>query len=216
MLGWWRTDSQQIQEKAALQESRTQLEVEALVLQLREEKSRVASLQDEVERYRGLGAERERKNNTTAHGLQTLQQADADSTAVFDTRTDDLAILHRQGGVLRWSATPASDVVRIVEKLDIEIRKCATNLTNHLPILDSQWDSPNSAGESSNHISTGTFSTVPYSGPQRKLVVGIDVGTTFSGVSYCILDPGVVPLVQGVNRCVPFLCMHFRSVSRLR
>ena len=42
----------------------------------------------------------------------------------------------------------------------------------------------------------------PYSG-QRKLVVGIDVGTTFGGVSYSILDPGIVPVIQGVNRCVP-------------
>ena len=40
----------------------------------------------------------------------------------------------------------------------------------------------------------------PYTGAQRKLVVGMDVGTTFSGVSYSILDPGEVPVVYGVNR----------------
>ena len=40
----------------------------------------------------------------------------------------------------------------------------------------------------------------PYAGPRRNLVVGIDVGMTFSGVSYSILDPGVVPVIQGVNR----------------
>ena len=42
----------------------------------------------------------------------------------------------------------------------------------------------------------------PYAGTHRKLVVGIDVGTTFSGVSYCILDPDVVPVIRGVNRWV--------------
>jgi molecular chaperone DnaK (HSP70) len=46
------------------------------------------------------------------------------------------------------------------------------------------------------------MSRKPYSGSQRKLVIGIDVGTTFSGVSYSILDPGIVPVIQGVNRYV--------------
>jgi len=41
----------------------------------------------------------------------------------------------------------------------------------------------------------------PYSGSCRKLVFAFDVGTTFSGVSYCFLDPGQVPDIQGVNRC---------------
>lgn len=42
----------------------------------------------------------------------------------------------------------------------------------------------------------------PYAGTSRKLVLAIDVGTTFSGVSYAILDPGEVPTIQNVNRCV--------------
>jgi hypothetical protein len=42
----------------------------------------------------------------------------------------------------------------------------------------------------------------PYAGLSRKLILGIDVGTTFSGVSYSILDPGVVPTIHGVNRWV--------------
>jgi molecular chaperone DnaK (HSP70) len=41
----------------------------------------------------------------------------------------------------------------------------------------------------------------PYAGLHRKLVVGIDIGTTYSGVSYAILDPGNVPVIHGVNRC---------------
>ncbi|KAG1830170.1 hypothetical protein EV424DRAFT_1581208 [Suillus variegatus] len=44
------------------------------------------------------------------------------------------------------------------------------------------------------------LSREPYEGPTRKLVLAFDVGTTFSGVSYCILDPGEVPVIRGVAR----------------
>ncbi|KAF8626102.1 hypothetical protein AX17_006598 [Amanita inopinata Kibby_2008] len=40
----------------------------------------------------------------------------------------------------------------------------------------------------------------PYSGSHRALVVAIDVGTTFSGVSYAILEPGEIPKIHGVTR----------------
>ncbi|KAI0738321.1 hypothetical protein C8Q80DRAFT_1113973 [Daedaleopsis nitida] len=43
----------------------------------------------------------------------------------------------------------------------------------------------------------------PYAGLSRKLVLGIDVGTTYSGVSYSILDPGEVPKILGVTRRWP-------------
>ncbi|GJE90679.1 HSP70 family protein [Phanerochaete sordida] len=39
-----------------------------------------------------------------------------------------------------------------------------------------------------------------FAGPLRKLVVAMDVGTTYSGVGYAILDPGEVPKIQGVTR----------------
>ncbi|KAJ3980729.1 hypothetical protein F5890DRAFT_1575470 [Lentinula detonsa] len=39
----------------------------------------------------------------------------------------------------------------------------------------------------------------PYDGSVRKLVIAFDVGTTFSGVSYAILDPGEVPETQPVT-----------------
>ncbi|KAI0824346.1 hypothetical protein BC628DRAFT_1322650 [Trametes gibbosa] len=39
-----------------------------------------------------------------------------------------------------------------------------------------------------------------YGGSVRKMVLGIDVGTTYSGVSYVILDPGEVPIIEGVRR----------------
>ncbi|KAF8161586.1 hypothetical protein B0H34DRAFT_673485 [Crassisporium funariophilum] len=40
----------------------------------------------------------------------------------------------------------------------------------------------------------------PYSGTTRKLVLAFDVGTTFSGISYSILDPGEIPEIRGVTR----------------
>ena len=39
----------------------------------------------------------------------------------------------------------------------------------------------------------------PYTG-KSKLVVAFDVGTTFSGISYCILERGQVPEINGVTR----------------
>ena len=44
----------------------------------------------------------------------------------------------------------------------------------------------------------------PYTG-DAKLVVAFDVGTTFSGISYCILEQGQVPEIDGVTRRV----LHF-------
>ncbi|KAG9312597.1 hypothetical protein JVU11DRAFT_6994 [Chiua virens] len=44
------------------------------------------------------------------------------------------------------------------------------------------------------------FSREPYSGSSRKLVLAFDVGTTFSGVSYCILDPSEIPKIHGVSK----------------
>ncbi|KAF9533884.1 hypothetical protein CPB83DRAFT_757006 [Crepidotus variabilis] len=40
----------------------------------------------------------------------------------------------------------------------------------------------------------------PYSGLSRSLVIAIDVGTTFSGVSYAILEPGEIPKIHSVTR----------------
>ncbi|KIL60615.1 hypothetical protein M378DRAFT_14065 [Amanita muscaria Koide BX008] len=42
----------------------------------------------------------------------------------------------------------------------------------------------------------------PYSGTERKLVIAFDVGTTFSGVSYVLLDPGMVPQIKPVTQFV--------------
>ncbi|KAG1739210.1 uncharacterized protein EDB91DRAFT_1053992 [Suillus paluster] len=40
----------------------------------------------------------------------------------------------------------------------------------------------------------------PYSGSSRALIIALDVGTTFSGVSYALLEPGEVPKIHGVTR----------------
>ena len=42
----------------------------------------------------------------------------------------------------------------------------------------------------------------PFSGLSRKLVIAFDVGTTYSGIGYAILDPGHVPKIQGVTRYI--------------
>ncbi|TFK19368.1 hypothetical protein FA15DRAFT_674490 [Coprinopsis marcescibilis] len=39
-----------------------------------------------------------------------------------------------------------------------------------------------------------------YAGPRRKLLLAFDVGTTYSGISYSILDPGQVPEIKGVTK----------------
>ena len=45
----------------------------------------------------------------------------------------------------------------------------------------------------------------PYKGPGRTLVLAFDVGTTYSGISFCVLDPGTVPKIVSVTRCVSIL-----------
>ena len=48
----------------------------------------------------------------------------------------------------------------------------------------------------------------PYQGSSRELVVAFDVGTTYSGVSYAILDPGEIPKIQSVTKFVPLVLNH--------
>ena len=40
----------------------------------------------------------------------------------------------------------------------------------------------------------------PYNGHKRALAIALDVGTTFSGISYAVLDPGQIPKIYEVNR----------------
>ncbi|KAL0057726.1 hypothetical protein AAF712_008969 [Marasmius tenuissimus] len=39
-----------------------------------------------------------------------------------------------------------------------------------------------------------------YQGLFRKLVIALDVGTTYSGASYAVLDPGLPPVIEGVSK----------------
>ena len=41
---------------------------------------------------------------------------------------------------------------------------------------------------------------LPYTGSDRKIVLSIDVGTTFSGMSYAILTNGEIPEIKTVTR----------------
>ncbi|RXW14414.1 hypothetical protein EST38_g11441 [Candolleomyces aberdarensis] len=49
-------------------------------------------------------------------------------------------------------------------------------------------------------VLSGRSNRTPYNGTRRKLVLAFDVGTTYSGISYSILDPGQVPEIKGVTR----------------
>ncbi|KAJ4478149.1 hypothetical protein J3R30DRAFT_3290719 [Lentinula aciculospora] len=40
----------------------------------------------------------------------------------------------------------------------------------------------------------------PFAGTQQGLVLAIDIGTTYSGCSFSVLDPGVIPEIRGVTR----------------
>ena len=46
------------------------------------------------------------------------------------------------------------------------------------------------------------MSHTPYNGPSRKLVLAFDIGTTYSGAAYAFLDPGEVPQITPVTKCV--------------
>ena len=41
-----------------------------------------------------------------------------------------------------------------------------------------------------------------YAGHTRKLVVALDIGTTFSGAAYAFLDPGEIPQIRSVTKQV--------------
>ena len=55
-----------------------------------------------------------------------------------------------------------------------------------------------------------------YSGPSRKLVIALDIGTTFSGAAYALLDPGGVPQIQSVTRQVSPLALVRQQVTNQR
>ena len=42
----------------------------------------------------------------------------------------------------------------------------------------------------------------PYTGIFRRLVIAFDIGTTFSGAAYSLLDPGKIPRILPITRYV--------------
>lgn len=52
------------------------------------------------------------------------------------------------------------------------------------------------------HMTITSDTRKPYSGNTRSLVLAFDVGTTFSGVSYAILEPNEIPKIHCVTRSV--------------
>ena len=46
------------------------------------------------------------------------------------------------------------------------------------------------------------ISRARYAGSTRKLVIALDIGTTFSGAAYAFLDPGEIPQIRSVTRQV--------------
>lgn len=52
-----------------------------------------------------------------------------------------------------------------------------------------------------------------YTGPSRKLIVALDIGTTFSGAAYAFLDPGETPRIQPVTRRVFLVFADLEPIS---
>jgi hypothetical protein len=52
-----------------------------------------------------------------------------------------------------------------------------------------------------------------YDGPGAKLVLAFDVGTTYSGVSYAIMEPGEVPEIQSITRSVLASAKEFQFLN---
>ena len=50
-----------------------------------------------------------------------------------------------------------------------------------------------------------------YSGSSQKLIVALDIGTTFSGAAYALLDPGQVPEIRSVTRhALPLTLIQYK------
>ena len=50
------------------------------------------------------------------------------------------------------------------------------------------------------NLLTSMIPRKPFQGRAKKLILAFDVGTTYSGVSYSILDPGEIPEIREVTR----------------
>ena len=95
------------------------------------------------------------------------------------------------------------------------------NVDQHLPVVEEDLPSKEVNLNTRIEVQTKGNRRLPlnrksYTGDTR-LVVGFDIGTTWSGISYCIPEQGQVPEVHAVNRQVLhfFLlqCRNWRQIS---
>lgn len=93
---------------------------------------------------------------------------------------------------------------------------CHASLCISPPIVLSPSPLPGVPPPSSRAMKPTVGTRKPYSGQSRSLVLALDVGTTFSGVSYAILEPGEVPKIHGVTRCVAFISQGSLNSSSLQ
>jgi hypothetical protein len=79
------------------------------------------------------------------------------------------------------------------------IKNAKTKYTGSLEQTRPSFDR-SSVSIHSSRIPTMPEGRKPFSGSKPSLVLAFDVGTTFSAISYSILEPGRVPEIHGVTR----------------
>lgn len=63
-----------------------------------------------------------------------------------------------------------------------------------------KFDFSSSLPSSTPYLALMAITRPPYTGFPKKLVLAFDIGTTYSGVSYTILNRGFVPEIKSVGR----------------
>jgi hypothetical protein len=53
----------------------------------------------------------------------------------------------------------------------------------------------------------------PWKGDTKKLAVSIDIGTTYTAASFCVLQPGIVPKFEEVS--CPSCCLCLATQERM-
>ena len=59
---------------------------------------------------------------------------------------------------------------------------------------------PHIQSSSHNSLYLPPMARTAYNGTSRKLVLAFDIGTTYSGAAYTLLDPGQVPQIVSVTK----------------
>ncbi|RXW25688.1 hypothetical protein EST38_g141 [Candolleomyces aberdarensis] len=112
------------------------------------------------------------------------RHADA-TTKLLNTRTEELNAA--QAFLTTADECSGADFSRMVEQLNDDIYQCAVLVADAVIEPDAVQDNLAEARK-------------PYEGDTRRLLLAFDIGTTFSGISFSILDPGYVPEIRPVTR----------------